>query len=382
MKGLRSRLAFAFVVVAAFAAGAGLVAARSGLTTTVTVVTEPPPAVVTAVVERRVLEDTVVTRGSVAVTEVVSVFGPSLDGARPVVTSIDVAVGGSVDEGDVVASVAGRPVIVLEGLFPAFRDLARGSEGVDVVQLQEALTRLGLYDEDLDGVYGRATARAVGDLYRQNGYEPDLGSAGGEGGGGGEAAPARASTAASVMIPLDEVVFVPELPAEVATVHVEVGDVLADGSALVDLATGEVRIRTAVPATRLGGIEVGVIAVILDEISGTEFEAEVVVVATEPTSDSGRLEHIVDLRPLRSASNLVGRNVRITFTLSSSSGPVLVVPITAVWTGDADNVFVTVSHSGTTRDVGVTPGIVVGGWVEILDADEMLSEGDAVVVTR
>lgn len=382
MRGLRSRLVVVFAIVAAFAAGAGLVAARSGLTTTVTVVTEPPPAIVTAEVERRVLEDTVVTRGSVAVTEVVSIFGPSLDSARPVVTSIEVAVGGSVDEGEVVASVAGRPVIVLEGMFPAFRDLARGTEGVDVVQLQEALTRLGFYDGETDGVYGRATANAVRELYRENGYEPDLSGTAGEGEGSGGAAASPGARSASVQIPLDEVVFVPELPANVVSVHVEVGDVPADGSALLDLATGEVRIRTIVPATQIAGIEVGARVAILDEASGTTLDAEVVALAAEPSSDSGRLEHDLELRPLRTANDLVGRNVRVTFTLSSSSGAVLAVPITAVWTGDGDNVFVTVSDGGTTRDIGVTPGIVVGGWVEIIEADEALHEGDAVIVTR
>ncbi|NOX23048.1 MAG: peptidoglycan-binding protein [Actinobacteria bacterium] len=381
MNGLRSRLAVALVVVAAFAAGAGVIAARSGLTTTVVVVTEPPQPVVTAAVERRILEDSVVTRGSVEVTEVVPIFAPSVDGARSVVTSIELAVGESIEEGTVVASVAGRPIIVLEGAFPAFRDLGRGSGGVDVLQLQEALARLGLYGGVIDGVYGWATESAVRELYGEGGYEWGADGAGKDGEGGDEAVP-KPTTTAGIQIFLDEVVFVPELPADVVAVHVGVGDVLGDAGVLVDLATGEVRIRTAVPATRIAGIAVGAVAVILDEASGATFEAEVVAVAAEPKSDSGRLEHDVDLRPLGSASDLVGRNVRVTFTLSSSSGPVLAVPITAVWTGDGDSVFVTVSDGGTTRDIGVIPGLVIGGWVEIVDADETFSEGDLVVVTR
>lgn len=381
MNGLRSRLAVALVVVAAFAAGAGVIAARSGLTTTVVVVTEPPQPVVTAAVERRILEDSVVTRGSVEVTEVVPIFAPSVDGARSVVTSIELAVGESIEEGTVVASVAGRPIIVLEGAFPAFRDLGRGSGGVDVLQLQEALARLGLYGGVIDGVYGWATESAVRELYGEGGYEWGADGAGKDGEGGDEAVP-KPTTTAGIQIFLDEVVFVPELPADVVAVHVGVGDVLGDAGVLVDLATGEVRIRTAVPATQIAGIAVGAVAVILDEASGATFEAEVVSVAAEPKSDSGRLEHDVDLRPLGSASDLVGRNVRVTFTLSSSSGPVLAVPITAVWTGDGDSVFVTVSDGGTTRDIGVTPGLVIGGWVEIVDADETFSEGDLVVVTR
>jgi membrane fusion protein, multidrug efflux system len=382
VKRLRSRLAIALVVVAAFAAGAGIVAARSGLTTTVAVVTEPPPPVVTAAVELRILEDSVVVRGSVEVTGVVPVLAPSVDGARSVVTSVALAVGESIDEGEVVASVAGRRIVVLKGAFPAFRDLGPGSEGVDVAQLQEALTRLGLYGGEIDGVYGWATERAVRELFGDDGYDSGSESVGSDVEAVVDAATGPVVDEAGVQIFLDEVAFVPELPAEVVTVHVGVGDVLVDGGALVDLATGEVRIRTAVPATQVAGIGVGALAVVFDEASGATFEAEVITVATEPRSDSGRLEYDLNLRPLGSANDLVGRNVRVTFTLASSSGPVLVVPITAVWTGDGDSVFVTVSDGGTTRDIGVTPGIVVGGWVEIVDTSETLSEGDLVVVTR
>lgn len=382
VKSLRSRLAVALAVVAAFAGGAGFVAVRSGLTTTVTMVTVPPPATVTAAVESRVLEDIVVTRGNVAVTEVVSILWPSVDEGRPVVTSMEAVLGGSVDEGELVASVAGRPVFVFEGLLPAYRELARGSDGIDVIQLQEALARLGYYVGEIDGVYGRATAASVRDLYVDNGYEPDSGSAVVEGGDTEQVSPRRAANSASVRIPLDEVAFVPKLPADVVMVYVKIGDVPIDGSALMDVATGEVRIQTTVPATRIAGIEVGSVAVILDEASGAEFEAEVVDVATEPRSDSGRLEYDVELRPRGFANDLVGTNVRVSFTLVSSDGPVLVVPITAVWTGDGDNVFVTVSDGETTRNTSVTLGIVVGGWVEITEADGRLSEGDRVVVTR
>ncbi len=365
-------------MVVLLALAAGLVAARSGLTTTVIVVTEPAPAVITADVERRVLEDSLTTRGTVAITDVTSIHGPTPEGSRPVITSIKVAVADQVDEGDVVASIAGRPIIVLQGAFPAFRELARGIEGVDVAQLQEALTRLGLYRHDVDGIFGRATERSVRELYRQSGYEPAV--AGGED-ANGQATSAGSSSSTSIHIPLDEVMFVPELPARVVAVNGDVGDVADDESALLEVSTGEVRIAAAVPAEEAGRIASGMHAAVLDEGSGTTLDAEVVAVSPQPKVDSGRLVHDVELRPLRPVSELVGKNVRVTFVLSASSGPVLVVPITAVWTGDGGRVFVTRLDGEMEDDIEIQPGLVIDGWVEILEADGALAEGDMMIVS-
>lgn len=381
-KSLRSRIAGGTVVVAGFVVMAALVADRNGLTTVVTLVTEPEPAVVTAPVERRVLEDTVVTRGTIAMTDVVSIPLPSLDAARPVVTSIAVAPGGQVDEGQKVASVSGRPVIVLEGAFPMFRDISPGIEGEDVAQLQESLTRLGLYEGKIDGTFGWATQRAVRDLYLQNSSEPLRTIAAVSPEGSIEVSGLAQPTAAGgIRIPLDEIVFVPELPAAVIATHVSIGDIPESGTSILDLSAGELRVKTVIPARRIDAIEMGTRGTIFDELTGDTFEAEVVAIAAEPQPGSDVLEHEVQLRPLGSAVGPLGANVRVTFSLAATKGSVLVVPITAVWTGGA-HTFITVAENGEYRDVTVETGLSVGGWVEIVDSDEPLEEGTPVVVTR
>lgn len=368
--------------MAAFAAGALFVAVRGGLTTTVTVVTEPTPAVVTVPVERRALEDTIVTRGNIVKTDVVSISWPSLNVPRPVVTSLEAALGDQVDEGQVVASVSGRPVIVLRGAFPMFRELVPGVKGVDVVQLQESLTRLGLYDGEIDGSFGWSTQRAVRDLYRENSYEPSrfvaIATPGENAEGAGSIQP---TVTTGIQVPLDELVFVPELPADVVATHVKVGAIPAPAGPLLDLSAGEVLVTTALPAWQIETIEVGTRATIIDEVTATSLTAEVVAIAAEPEPGSEVLEREVRLRPLESAGHLVGTNVRVTFTLAATEGPVMAVPITAVWTS-GETRFVTVSETGTHRDVAVETGLVVGGWVEIRDTDGALAEGDQVVVTR
>lgn len=59
--------------------------------------------------------------------------------------------------------VTGRPVTVLEGVLPMWRDFEPGIEGPDVLQLQEALARLGRYRGGPNERYDRQTGdcRAV-----------------------------------------------------------------------------------------------------------------------------------------------------------------------------------------------------------------------------
>jgi len=92
----------------------------------------------------------------------------------PVVLEI-VERGETVSEGDVLFSISGRPTFMMYGDLPLMRVATRGSVGEDIVQLQSALSRLGLYDGTVDGVLGPATEKAVRMLFEQAGYE-SLGS--------------------------------------------------------------------------------------------------------------------------------------------------------------------------------------------------------------
>ncbi len=133
----------------------------------------PEPSEVTAPVERTELVADVVLRSTVSFGEPVPV---SLRGAIDVdgdliVTGVPEE-GDEVAEGEVLIEVSGRPVLVIEGEIPMFRDLRPGAEGDDVEQLQAALDRLGLEVGEVDGRFGPATRDAVEALFEQAGYAP------------------------------------------------------------------------------------------------------------------------------------------------------------------------------------------------------------------
>ncbi|WP_329619411.1 peptidoglycan-binding protein [Streptomyces sp. NBC_01255] len=71
------------------------------------------------------------------------------------------ASGAEITRGKALYAVDNQPVVVLYGSLPAYRALAKGSEGPDVRQLEENLAALGYTGFAPDEEYTDATARAV-----------------------------------------------------------------------------------------------------------------------------------------------------------------------------------------------------------------------------
>jgi len=75
-------------------------------------------------------------------------------------------------EGAVMFIASGRPVFLLRGRMPAYRDLVPDLSGDDVRQLEEALSRLGFDPGPIDGTFDQQTSGAVAKWYKSKGWEP------------------------------------------------------------------------------------------------------------------------------------------------------------------------------------------------------------------
>jgi multidrug efflux pump subunit AcrA (membrane-fusion protein) len=135
--------------------------------------TGPPAASrIVAPVERRVLRSTLFTRGTVrfgsprAVTLAVS----AIKTGSAVITKAPVK-GATLVEGAKAGDIGGRPVLVLEGDVPMYRDIRPGDTGPDVASLKAALTRLG-YPSSKGDVFDGKTQTAVSEWMRKTGYQP------------------------------------------------------------------------------------------------------------------------------------------------------------------------------------------------------------------
>jgi multidrug efflux system membrane fusion protein len=164
-------------VIAVGATGAWLLSGSDASTTTDTVA-----ALKYAEVERTTLEDVTTLDGTLGfVAGDPLVYAGSPDGIVTIaagtpgtVTSM-ASEGETAEEGQVLYTRDEQPVIVFYGDIPAYRTLnSRATDGADVLQLEEALTRLG-YDEDgdfdLDGDFTYATQEAIKDLQEDLGID-------------------------------------------------------------------------------------------------------------------------------------------------------------------------------------------------------------------
>ena len=133
----------------------------------------PAPSAIVVPVEKRTLSSDIVVRGTVryGAPQTVNLAVSLLKKGSNIVTSAPVK-GREVREGDVVMAVSGRPVFVLQGDRPTYRDLAPGASGPDVEQLERALQRLGLDPGPIDGIYDEKTSAAVSAWYVRSGWAP------------------------------------------------------------------------------------------------------------------------------------------------------------------------------------------------------------------
>ncbi|KJK53165.1 peptidoglycan-binding domain-containing protein [Streptomyces sp. NRRL F-4428] len=152
----------------------------------------PPPSRITGKVSDEQLVEKMDLTGKVETASRTTVTGTMPQGtSRAVVTGLPATAGKSLKAGAVVAEVSGRPVLLLPGRFPAYRDLRAGDKGPDVRQLQRALKPL--YGTAVSGTYDRATVEAVRRLYAAAGYEGPSGQGQGGGASGGGASAGSAT---------------------------------------------------------------------------------------------------------------------------------------------------------------------------------------------
>lgn len=134
----------------------------------------PTPSPILVPVEKRVLSSEIVTRGTArfGLPQPISIAPSALDANAPGLITTLPAVNTQFKEGDVMLTAGGRPVLVMQGAIPAYRDLVPGVSGQDVRQLEEGLTRLGFDPGPVDGAYDAETSAAVAKWYASVGHEP------------------------------------------------------------------------------------------------------------------------------------------------------------------------------------------------------------------
>lgn len=288
----------------------------------------------------------------------------------PVVTSVHVSTSDTLAAGEVPLTVSGRPVIVLSGSFPAFRDLRLGDVGPDVKQLQEALAGLQFGASDEQGIHrvlDERTARLVDDLYDDLGYQPAR----------------NIGDDPDLVLPAAEVAIVPGLPGTVVASPPEVGSVLAPDTLMFVVSSSRLVLDCPLTVSQNLLVSEGLTAVI-DTTEGPQLTGT----TERPTIGGGgyaqgsRIEPMSRVRVLlaqEAPASLLGRTARVTVRLRGGEDQVLSVPSTALLAHSDGTTSVTVlDESGAGLRVPVTVGLSVGGWVAV--EGEGIDPGDTVLL--
>ena len=174
------------LVLAAVAAAAALGWAAGQRVRTpeqVAIEAEPPePSLITVEVELTELAADVITRADVGYDDPAALSLSGALGGRPPVLLVTSAPerGTDLPEGSAAIEISGRPVFLLVGEIPVFRDMRPKSEGPDVLQLEAALSRLGYFDGAPDEKWDPDTGAAVAAWYESAGTPPRGERRGGE----------------------------------------------------------------------------------------------------------------------------------------------------------------------------------------------------------
>ena len=171
--------------------------------------------------------------GALGSTGTATASGETATSVTERVTSLP-ALGQTIDDGDVLYSVDGSPVVAFAGQLPAWRTMSIDSEdGADITQLEESLVALG-YGDDLtvDTSFDAATAAAVAAWQEGIGVEPT-----------GD-------------VPIGSIVFVPT-DVTVTAVDAAIGDDVTSGDLIVSVAAATQTVDVDVAADQIGEFAVG-----------------------------------------------------------------------------------------------------------------------------
>jgi hypothetical protein len=333
----------------------------------------------TTTVQRQVVTDTVLAQAVVSKPPEIS--GPpgggsggssGSSGAQPIVTRIFLGPGSAVSPGRPILEVAGRPMFVFEGSYPAYRDLTPGESGPDVAQLQANLESLGYsVGSDSSGVFGPGTSAAVAAFYKGIGYSVPKVTGGPKGSQG-------------AMVPLSEFMFVPKFPARVVKLGASIGQT-ASGS-LVTLSLGRPGIKGQLNPADAALVRPGMKVKITDPVTGKSLRGTVLSVrqgAKTKGSISGGIYLPMKIRPDGSLpASLVGQNLALTISAAHSNGPVLTVPEAAVFASADGRTYVSkVTGAHSQEKIPVRIGITGGGLVQVTPLQAGALTAGSVVVT-
>lgn len=254
--------------------------------------------------------------------------------------------------------VADRPVILMRGGLPVWRDFAPGmDDGPDVRQLEQNLADLGFFTGTIDDEYTDLTERAIRAWQKSLGLDRDG------------------------VIPRGRIVFSPA-DIRVGEAKAAIGAEVGTGTPLYAASSAVPVITAQVPSAQREGVAVGVeVRIALPDGTAGTGRITAVGAPQEKPDATGKKQLVIPITVTPDDPAVVAPLVPLTAQLTISRtapGDVLQVPVDALLAIGDERFAVEVRRDGRTVQVPVRTGRFSSGMVEITEGD--LTAGDDVVV--
>jgi hypothetical protein len=334
----------------------------------------PPRTPIIATARWQVLRDPITVQGAVRSARTIQVTATAPYSTR-VVTKMPVRAGDVVKPGRAVAEVDGRPILLLRGRLPPYRDLHETDHGPDVTQLQRALEGLGYSIFDPLGYFGPSTSFALLLFYEHLGYSAPLYHP--------PKTRADPDPIPSAYLPMSEVVFIPARSALVVSVAARTGH-LASAGPLLTLTTGPPYVTGSLTAHQAALARAGMSARIVAAVPPLTARGTVTRVGRLPAvggAPPGGFPVLVR-STRRLPQHLVGASVRLTIEAPLTVSPVLTVPAAAIIAPVHGRPARVIRVSGGRRtSVAIRTGPSAAGLVAVQSVRPgALSPGDRVLI--
>lgn len=267
--------------------------------------------------------------------------------------------GATITRGKSLFRVDNKPVMLLYGNTPAYRDLKIGVEGKDVENLERNLSKLGYDGFTADDEFTYDTYEAVKEWQEDRGLDE------------------------TGVVELGRVVFAPG-KVRVESLDSEKGSPAQPGQKVLTY-TGTSKVITVqleAEDQRMAkkGAKVKVTLPDGKSVNGKVTEVATVIVPGDGQSEpETRVEALVSIGNAKSAKGLDKASVDVTFTASQRKN-VLTVPVAALVALQEGGYGLEAIEGGKSRYIGVETGLFAGGRVEV--SGDGLTEGMSVGIPK
>jgi len=184
---------------------------------------------------------------------------------------------------------------------------------------------------------------------------------------------------AGVQVPVDEIVFLPDVRVRVEQVKVAVGDT-ASGPVMT-VTNNQLAIDSSLRLDEARLVRPGMAVAIDEPALGIKATGVVQRVADTPGTDGVDGYHIYfEVLVRETPTALAGFSLRLTIPVTSTQGAVTAVPVSALSLAADGTSRVQVDNNGALEFIVVRPGLAADGFVEVTPVNGALAPGQLVVV--